>query len=193
MSFHKYLDGANLHNSKIIHYPGNPSGNVVASIVGEMVIDNVNNAIYTATDVGTNDWVIVGGSGDISTLSGLSDINTAAREDGYILEWDSASGNYVHTDRTTYAYTEKTANYTLLSTDFTVGVVCSNANLTMTLFSAAALPGKVVNIKKLDSTGYSVLITPQAGETIDGDPEKTIGFQWTTLTLQSTGTNWIIL
>jgi len=107
-------------------------------------------------------------------------------------------GNFKHLTADEYTkiqttYVNQTTDYTLTVNDFTVGAECSTTDLTMTLFSATDLPGKVVHIKKLDSTGYRVIVSPQAGETIDGDSEKVIQFQWTTLTLQSTGTDWIIL
>ena len=52
MSFHKLLDGDNLHNSKITQNAGNPDGIVLATVIGEMVIDITNKVIYTAEEIG---------------------------------------------------------------------------------------------------------------------------------------------
>lgn len=90
-------------------------------------------------------------------------------------------------------YTEKTEDYTLQLTDYTVGVICSTQNITITLPTAVDNTGKIFNVKKLDETGYRVILQTQTGETIDGESTKEILYRWTTLTFQSTGTDWIIL
>lgn len=86
------------------------------------------------------------------------------------------------------AYVAKTANYTLTSTDYTVD--CTSGTFTVTLPTAVGCTGKIYNIK---NTGTGVITIEGDGtETIDGSLFQTL-IQWENLTVQSTGSAWIIL
>jgi len=88
----------------------------------------------------------------------------------------------------------KTADYTTTSADGTVLVICSSVNITITLPAAASLTtGKVFNIKKVDSTAFTVIIDGNATETIDGDATFILLAQYENLTIQSDGSNWHVL
>ncbi len=91
------------------------------------------------------------------------------------------------------AYASKTADYTLLSTDGTIGVDASGGAITITLLSAVGLAGRSYNIKALDVSGGNITINTTSSQTIDGALTQTLNTQWDNITVQSTGTNWIII
>lgn len=85
-------------------------------------------------------------------------------------------------------FVTKSANYTLSELDYTVQ--CTANSFTVMLPSAIGLPGKVYNVK---NTGTGIItIDGHSSETIDGELTQTIT-QWENLTIQSNGSNWMIL
>jgi len=62
-----------------------------------------------------------------------------------------------------------------------------------TLPSAGSLEGRIITVKKVDNSANYVIIEGYQGETIDGTTSQTIQFQWTSLRLQSTGSEWVIM
>lgn len=88
---------------------------------------------------------------------------------------------------------------TLLSDDFTVEVNASGGPVIITLPTAASQfdittsSGRLYNIKKIDSSGNAVTITPSGADTIDGLPNIVISAQYVSYMLQSDGTRWIRL
>ena len=70
---------------------------------------------------------------------------------------------------------------------------CSSNAISVTLPRAKSMVGRVVTVKKVDSTTNKVTIDGYASETIDGDTTVTIPAQWTSLRLQSDGNNWVIM
>jgi hypothetical protein len=89
--------------------------------------------------------------------------------------------------------TTKTADYTAGSSDYTILVSCSSANITITLPAVASYVGRIYNIKKIDATGYTVIIDGNSSETIDGALTQTISTQYETLTIQNNGSSWYII
>lgn len=83
-----------------------------------------------------------------------------------------------------------TGNLSLTQDYTTVLVECSSEDITITLPLANLYPGITFNVKKIDSTGYNVIIQPSGSNTIDGDTEEIITAQWTNVVVQSNGTNW---
>ena len=90
----------------------------------------------------------------------------------------------------TYAIATKTANYTILSTDFTILCDCTSGNITITL---PTLDSWLFNIKKIDSSANTVTIDTQWSELIDGTATKTIGTQYTGYQVQTDWFNYYIL
>lgn len=87
------------------------------------------------------------------------------------------------------ALVQKSADYTLLTTDYTVECTANSFNITL---PTAVGHTRVYNIKNTGSGVVTVLTT--SGQTIDGQAS---GFwqlnQWSNMKVQSNGTNWIIL
>jgi len=88
----------------------------------------------------------------------------------------------------TMNYSAITSNYTLTANDYTVG--CSNT-ITINLPTAVGIRGRVYNIKNI---GVGVITIDANGtETIDGALTQTLNTQYLSYTLQSDGSNWIII
>lgn len=86
------------------------------------------------------------------------------------------------------AYIEKSANYTILTTDYTVN--CTANTFTITLPTAVGSQGRIYNIKN-SGTGI-ITIATTSSQTIDGITTQTLN-QYDSIAVQSDGTNWIII
>jgi hypothetical protein len=87
----------------------------------------------------------------------------------------------------------KTANYTLVATDYTVLGNATTASFSLTLPTSVGATGQVYIIKKVDSTANTVTITTTSSQTIDGSASKVLSSQYDGFQLQSDGANWIII
>lgn len=90
-------------------------------------------------------------------------------------------------------YIAKTADYTAGSADYTIAVTCSGANITILLPTAIGIAGRIYNVKKMDTTAYTVIIDGSGGQTIDGDATQILSYQYDSAQIQSTGANWIMI
>ncbi len=86
------------------------------------------------------------------------------------------------------AFTQKSAAYTILSTDYIIEATANT--FTLTLPTAVGIAGKEFKIK--NSGAGVITIDGNGAETIDGDLTKTLT-QYEALTIASNGTNYIIL
>jgi hypothetical protein len=84
-------------------------------------------------------------------------------------------------------------NVDLEGVNFTLLVDASAAARTVNLPAAAVNPGKLFNIKKIDSSGNTVTIEPAGAETIDGAGNKVLTTQYEKLSIQSDGAAWWII
>ena len=82
-----------------------------------------------------------------------------------------------------------TANTSVGAQSFLI-VDATSGDITITLPTVTA--GRLVTIKKVDSTSNTVTLTPAGSETIDGGVNAIITTQWTSLTLQAIDGNWFI-
>jgi len=92
------------------------------------------------------------------------------------------------------AITTKTASYTASVNDHTI--ICNNTSgsITISLPSVSGCTGRVYVIKKISAAGNNVVVQGYyTGDTIDGTTSKTITNQYSTLMIQSDGTQWDIL
>ena len=87
----------------------------------------------------------------------------------------------------------KTANYTALTTDDIVLYDATSGAGTVTLYTAVGNSGRMVGIKKTDSSANAVVIDGNASETIDGATTKEIQFQNSSMTILSDNSNWRII
>lgn len=86
--------------------------------------------------------------------------------------------------------TETNANYTVVSTDSLILIDATSANVTVTLPTAANSTGAVYTVKKIDSSGNSVIVDGNGSETIDGAANATTSTQYASFTMQCDGTEW---
>lgn len=82
-----------------------------------------------------------------------------------------------------------TTDVTITSEAFIL-VDATSGDITVTLPDSQQ--GRVVSIKKIDSSANSVTLQPAGSETIDGSATATISIQWTSVTLQAHDSNWYI-
>jgi len=139
--------------------------------------------VNTASNLGAGDEVFKQKTGvdlEFRTLTS-SDSSISSVQGTTEIDLTITGGNYgsVRAVSTTQA---------ILGTDQTLN--CTST-ITLTLPTAAGINGKIYNIK---NSGVGVITIDAAGvETIDGTLTKTINVQWDSMTVQSTGSNWIII
>jgi hypothetical protein len=93
--------------------------------------------------------------------------------------------------------TTVTADTTLDADDYSVLVDATADDTVITLPPAASALsggiGRVYNIKKTDATDNTVTIDGNGAETIDGAATQVLTAQYQSVTIQSTGTSWVVL
>lgn len=70
---------------------------------------------------------------------------------------------------------------------------CTSGSITITLPDATLFLDKIYNIKKIDTTGNSIVVNPVNSQTIDGDLQKIISNPYSNMSIISNGQNWYIL
>ena len=88
---------------------------------------------------------------------------------------------------------EKTTNYTVVDTDYTILGNASGGNITITLIPASPALGKIYNIKKIDSSSNTVTVNGNLSETIDGGTTAILTTQYESITIQCDGGAWWII
>lgn len=87
----------------------------------------------------------------------------------------------------------KTTTYTISSNDQTVTGDATGGAFQITLPSASGITGRLYTIKKKDSSGNAVTVGTTSAQTIDGSTTYSLATQWKYVTVQSDGSNWIIV
>jgi hypothetical protein len=89
----------------------------------------------------------------------------------------------------------KTDNYTVTDTDneYTIEVETGATDKTITLPTAADNQNRILNIVKKDSGAGYVIVDGEGAETINGSATQIITTQYTSITVQSNGTEWRII
>lgn len=91
------------------------------------------------------------------------------------------------------ALTTKTTAYTLTATDSVILANATTAAFTCTLPTAVGITGRQYTIKRINSGANNVTVGCSASQVIDGAATKTLGSQWSTLTVVSDGANWQVV
>lgn len=115
--------------------------------------------------------------------------------EGKILTAGALPGQYMWSDMSTVLnlnVTSVSSNYSALPADYTIVCNASAGPVTITLPTASNF-GKILNIKKMDSSLNAVIIDGYSAETIDGKATQSIIMQYQSITIQSTGTEWVII
>jgi len=93
------------------------------------------------------------------------------------------------------SHVAKTADYTVTDTDgeSVILVDASSAAVTITLPTAADNSGRVLHIKKTDSSSNAVTVDGEGSETIDGATTQVITSQYDDVRIVCDASNWHIL
>jgi len=83
--------------------------------------------------------------------------------------------------------------YTVLASDCTILADATAGAITVNLPAAANNTGRVITVKKIDSSANEVTIDPNGAETLDGATTQSIGVQYTAYTMQCDGSNWFLI
>ena len=86
----------------------------------------------------------------------------------------------------------KTSAYTVAADDSTITADASGGAFQVTLPTAASIAGRQYTIKRTGAAN-NVTVGTTSAQTIDGASTKTLGTQFATITVQSDGSNWVIL
>lgn len=93
----------------------------------------------------------------------------------------------------TTALSSKTTAYTATATDNTLLGNATSAAFSITLPTAVGITGKTYTVKKIDSSANAVTVATTSSQTIDGTTTKPLARQYDAITVQSDGTNWMII
>jgi len=83
--------------------------------------------------------------------------------------------------------------YTATTSDYTILCNCTAGAITINLPTAVGIVGRIYNIKKIDSSTNAVTIDGNGAETIDGNETVNISVQYVNYSIQSDGTNWMVV
>ena len=105
---------------------------------------------------------------------------------------DVSVRNIIGTGNLATGTVTKSADYTATTSDGTIEVDASGAARTITLFACSGNAGKIIVVKKTDSSGNAVTVDGNASETIDGATTISLASQYSTAILQvnAAGTGW---
>jgi hypothetical protein len=87
----------------------------------------------------------------------------------------------------------KSANYTVSTNDgdnVQVNTSASGGAVTITFYAASGNAGKIITVKKTDSSTNAVTLDGNASETLDGALTATLTAQYDSATFVCDGTNW---
>lgn len=91
------------------------------------------------------------------------------------------------------AVLSKTANYTVSTNDgdnVQINTSASGGAVTITFYAASGNTGKIITVKKTDSSANAVTLDGNASETLDGATTATLTAQYDSATFVCDGTNW---
>jgi len=92
-------------------------------------------------------------------------------------------------------WSDVAGDYTLAALDDGLGLDAGSGNMTLTLTSVAASPGRVLVFERQDNSANTLTITPYAGDTIGGLASLQLYNQGECLTLRGDAgnTNWVVV
>ena len=91
------------------------------------------------------------------------------------------------------AYRSVTASGNVVSGDYLIIADATAGAITMTLPTAALVPGRIYAFKRINAGANAVIIDGYASQTIDGNLTHTMTPQWNSLVIMTNGVGWFIL
>jgi hypothetical protein len=157
----------------------------------QLTANNVSNGVIPLNVFGTS-----GQTADLARFVKSPSVVARIDADGRIIAGASSnsSGATLHTagsfgTRVLSTSTSITAGVG----DHTILVNASGAARTITLPTAIGATGRIYVIKKTDSSANAVTVATTSSQTIDGTTTRTLASQYSTITVQSDGANWVRL
>ena len=128
-------------------------------------------------------------------LNELHDVLVQVPQNGEVLMYEASSGLWKNKATTSSVLSTVLVNtdYTVVPSDYTMRVDCSSSPVVLSLPTVASATGRVLVIKKVDSSDNPVQITANGSEQIDGVNTAQIYVQHLSLSLQSNGSSWDII
>lgn len=156
--------------------------------------------IATNTDIeqisiGSNSYsVSIGEAANNWTNTSIASLSNYANTTFYTIAngeagFSQANAAFAKANTVDFAVRTVNSNYTLISTDRLVMSNAANA-ITLTLPLASTITGYYYQVKNINTGNITIL--PSGSDTIDGFANLVIQFQYSTVGLISTGTNWVI-
>ncbi len=93
----------------------------------------------------------------------------------------------------TYPLRSQNINTIASQNDYTILIDASLGNRTVTIPSSLTYPRIIYNIKKIDSSTFTVTVVPILAQTIDGAANYVLTVPNQSVTIQSDGANWVVL
>ena len=158
--------------------------------------DGGNVLVGTSTDDGSTKFQVNGAIKTAAPSGGTAAAWKLGSVVGKRIEVDVAGTGYTIPLAGLYNLDTKSANYTLTSSDYTVGFDCAS-DRTATLPDATTSKGRVYVIYQYNtgSATRGVTIDPNGAQTIDGNATAVLtGWcDFTSVMIQSDGSNWVII
>ena len=85
----------------------------------------------------------------------------------------------------------KAVDYTSVIEDYVL-VSASVADITITLPTALGVEGREINVTKIDSTAFNIIVDTTSSQLIIGSLTQTISNQWSNATFVSAGSYWVV-
>jgi trimeric autotransporter adhesin len=119
---------------------------------------------------------------------------SAVDEKGNLGLGTAAPNSTLHTNGSfSTAVASVSSNTTLTEANSLVLVNAGGSDRTITLPTASGITGRIYTIKKVDSGSKKVVVDGRNSETIDGAATFNLTSQWDYVTIQSDGSNWMII
>lgn len=198
----------NTNGNLILDANGTGSIQIDSLRLSNATISSVGNPVNITPAAGNNVVMTVSASGAVQVVGGpmtLPEISTPPtptsgsgnvyfKTDGFLYQQNDGGTETKLLSSANLNVTSKTANYTATSADDVILCNASGGSFTITLPAAASNTGKVLRIKKTDSTlTGTVTIDGNASETIDGALTRVLVTPNETIMIVCDGSNWDIL
>lgn len=167
---------------------GNAGRIVWDTTVGFVKVDTGAAWVIANNPMTTGGDIIYGGTSGIPTRLANGSSNQFLRSSG-----GTSAPTWANVT-VTNSVTSKTTTYSITNSDYLVLVSASGGGFTVTLPTASGITGQIFTIKRTDQTlANAVTIATTSSQTIDGVTTRKLMTQYEEFTVQSDGSNWVIL
>ena len=173
----------------------NVTGSIDLDVIDELNIQGVltsstnNNVIRFSSSI---DFLNIDPGYHLNTSNSHLILSSSAGSVVHISGSLEVDGTLTQTSTTT-AFVSKTSDYKVTDTDHIIAVDTYSNDVEIMLLTAASIPGREYVIKRISSGSFELTIAATGSETIDGQSSYTVLDKWTSMSLISDGTNWLIV